>query len=899
MSDPQPSELDVELRHPQGRRQISAVWLVPIVAIGIALAIAVEAVLNRGPVIEIVFAEAEGVTENETELRYRDVTVGQVEDIQFTERLREVVLSVRLDPGVAEYVDADARFWIVAPEVSAQGVTGLSTLLGGVYLQGSWDGEPGVPETRFTGLPQPPLITGTEEGIEILLRAPRTGGISGGAPVLYKGVEVGVLDRPRLTEDGETVTGRAFVRAPYDRLVNSASRFWAVSGISLDISADGVDFDIANLTSLIRGGVAFDTIGRDPQDIAPGHAFDVFASREDAGTATPPDPEGPELVATAIFDRSVEGLAPGAPLTYGGIRIGSVVDTRGRVTSEADAGAAVQLRVDFRILPERLGIDPAPQGGDVIEQTEAVLRRLVDNGFRLRLAPQGLIGRSLKVDLVEISDAVPARLSRDGRGRPLVPTVMVDLPDPAMTARETLQRLRNLPIEQIAAEVQEILANVNTIIASDGVRAAPAEVTGLIADTRALISGPEVAGTLAAAERALNAAAAIAAEIERSAAVETLVQALERSDTIARGLAEAADGLPALVEEITAVAGTARALPLEALVTEASALLASADGLVSDPDTQALPGQLASALGDLETAASEASVLAARLNDPEAIAAVRSALLRVESIAASVDDAAARLPAVLADVEALAAEAAALPLQTLVAETTDLAARAASIAGDPLTQDLPERLDAALAEVAEAAAAAGALGRQVDESAAVETLASALARLDSVAASVDTAADGLPDLVARVDAIAAEVQSLPVSELVSEATGLVASAEALVSSEDTAQIPAALAEALDELALVLADLRAGGAVENVNATFAAANDAATAIADAADGLPELAQRLDGLVAQAETVLLAYGGRSEFNAQTLAALRDLRESAQAVTSLARTIERKPNSLLIGR
>ena len=54
-----------------------------------------------------------------------------------------------------------------------------------------------------------------------------------------------------------------------------------------------------------------------------------------------------------------------------------------------------------------------------------------------------------------------------------------------------------------------------------------------------------------------------------------------------------------------------------------------------------------------------------------------------------------------------------------------------------------------------------------------------------------------------------------------------------------------------------------------------------------------------LVAQAGTLVDAYGARSDFNSQTLAVLREVSAAARAVAQLARTIERNPNSLLIGR
>ena len=47
------------------------------------------------------------------------------------------------------------------------------------------------------------------------------------------------------------------------------------------------------------------------------------------------------------------------------------------------------------------------------------------------------------------------------------------------------------------------------------------------------------------------------------------------------------------------------------------------------------------------------------------------------------------------------------------------------------------------------------------------------------------------------------------------------------------------------------------------------------------------------------MIAAYGARSDFNAETLAMLREVRSAAKMVAQLARTIERNPNALILGR
>ena len=125
------------------------------------------------------------------------------------------------------------------------------------------------------------------------------------------------------------------------------------------------------------------------------------------------------------------------------------------------------------------------------------------------------------------------------------------------------------------------------------------------------------------------------------------------------------------------------------------------------------------------------------------------------------------------------------------------------------------------------------------------------------------------------------------------------SANTLVSSPDTAELPAALSGALDELNRTLAELREGGAVDNVNRTLASARNAADQIAASTNTLPQIVERLNALFVQAGRTIEGYNKGDQLSRATEATLRDIQEAADALTKLARTIERNPNSLLLGR
>lgn len=182
---------------------------------------------------------------------------------------------------------------------------------------------------------------------------------------------------------------------------------------------------------------------------------------------------------------------------------------------------------------------------------------------------------------------------------------------------------------------------------------------------------------------------------------------------------------------------------------------------------------------------------------------------------------------------------------------------------------------------------------------AVDRLMDVLDNVETATANTATASEGFPELVEDLRALVARASGIEVEELAAAATRVLNSADQLIGSDEMRQLPPALARALDEVQQVLADLREGEAVENMNRTLASARSAADAVAEAMNSLPALTQRLDRLVGQADGLIASYGTRSDFNAEAMQVMREFRETARAVTQLARTIERNPNSLLLGR
>ncbi|MGI3211055.1 intermembrane transport protein PqiB [Roseovarius tibetensis] len=636
-TDTTPPEPQVKPAKRPVRDRISIVWIVPLLALAVVIAIAWQSYADRGPLIEIGFENASGVRAGNTELRFRDVRVGLVEEVSFAEGLDTVLVKVRLDKNVAPYVDDDAQFWVVRPQVTTQGVSGLGTVLSGVYIEGLWDAETGETVTRFDGLPDAPLQRVGQSGLTLTMRASDGAALTENTPILYRGVKVGRVGKPVISADGTTSEAEAVIFSPHDRLIDSATRFWDTSGFSLSFGAGGASVNFSSIASLVSGGITFDTMLSGGTPAESGAQYTVY-SEEDAARASVFAGEGGETLAVSVlFDGNIAGLSAGAPVELNGLRIGEVEALGGMVNAGTTGDNRVQLAVTLAIRPGRLGLDAT--GG-----TEAALdflRTRVREGLRARLATASILTGGLKVELVEVADAPTEELLELAGAPPVIPTTESEIADVSATASGVFERINALPVEEVMAQAITLMQNANTLIASDETRAVPGNVNTLLSEAQAL--PPRLDATLAELETLI-------AQINEDALTTRLASLLDEAAQAARGVGTASEGVPDLVTRLDRIAAKAGEVDLDVLANDLSAFLANTGTLLAQDETRALPRQLNATLAELTLVLEE---LRAGGVVENAVATLDSARSAADTFAEAGND----LPGLIAEARAVLARA--------------------------------------------------------------------------------------------------------------------------------------------------------------------------------------------------------------------------------------------------
>jgi paraquat-inducible protein B len=652
------------------RRRPSLIWLMPLLALAISAAVVWNNYAQRGPLVTITFNSASGISAGTTEVRIRDLRVGVVEKVGFADGMGAVEAQIRFDKEIARYVDQNANFWLVEPTVTARGVSGIGTLLSGVYIAADWDGIEGVPTDRFSALEIPPLSTSGEDGTRIILRARAGGQLAAGAPVLTSGIEVGRIGQPTLSDSGATVTMEAFIFAPYNRRLTTNARFWDASGLSFNLGAQGLALKVDSLAALLEGGVTFGNPVTGGDLVSEGHVYDVFSSEQVARADAFEEDSNPDIPVSLLLDTDVNGLSLDTLVRFKGIKVGEVVDIVG-IPPEEGSDDTVKLRIDLRLSRARLAIPKNLLAGEVSE----LLEERTANGLRARLGAEGLFGQTVIIELVNLTAPPPAKITLGPDNRIFLPMAPPALSDPESGMNGLVERVSNLPIEELMNSATQALANVSRltttaegVLAADGMDEIPQKIDSILSEARTLITEVREGGaienlnsTLKRADTALQSVnedvgatladlRSILGKVNEGGAVENFNTMLKSADNALKSVNGAVESTLNEAEKLLADLRTGGAIKsvnetlaeVRTLITELreggaienlNATLKSADSAL-----QSVDGVVASTLVEVQTLIKE-------LREGGAIENLNATLKSADSALQSVDSAVSTLPA--------------------------------------------------------------------------------------------------------------------------------------------------------------------------------------------------------------------------------------------------------------
>ena len=464
------------------RRRFPLVWLIPIAATLIGIAMLVQSWLSSGPRVRIEFAQAQGLTAGKTHVSYKDVVVGTVSTVSLSEDRTGVVATVDFTRDARDLLKDDTRFWIVRPQIGAAGISGIETLLSGVYIALD-PGTTGRAQTHYKGMNDAPMVTRGTAGKRFLLKAADIGSLYVGAPVYFHHLKAGRLVSYQMSSD-KSLDIRIFIDAPYDQLVHPTTRFWNASGVDLSLTAAGLKVETQALATIVAGGIAFD----DPPAVeeTPAAAADSTFYLTGDRTSAMADPDGPPLRMRMRFDSPLRGLAIGAPVEFFGVSIGNVVKV---AVDFVPPTQKFSLLVDVVTYPHRLGsvLDKFPTNNEEDAKVAAFIGSMVHTGLRAQARTGNLLTGQLYVAL-DFMKSPPAAIF-DAKARPIViPTMGGSVDKLQRDVGDFVAKLNRLPLDSIGKRLDQDVGELGTTLQLLNGKTLPA-LSDTLADSRKVLQG--------------------------------------------------------------------------------------------------------------------------------------------------------------------------------------------------------------------------------------------------------------------------------------------------------------------------------------------------------------------------------------------------------------------------
>jgi len=247
---------------------------------------------------------------------------------------------------------------------------------------------------------------------------------------------------------------------------------------------------------------------------------------------------------------SVQGLEVGAPVRFRGVAIGRVTEI-GLVSSRYRRPEGVSFAGAFQLVLVRFTVQ-MQLVGEVPSVMEAV-----DIGLRARLSSQGLTG----VGYIELDFTDPERFpmpripwTPEAQFVPSIPSNIAQVQD---SATMLLQRLENVDIQGIVANVSALLADARAQLGQGGdVQVLLSDASQVMRSVRSAVDAADLPAVAVEARRTVSAAQALITSRE-------LQQAIAQGGAAMTELRQAAARLPASINQLEAGLRSARGATLD------------------------------------------------------------------------------------------------------------------------------------------------------------------------------------------------------------------------------------------------------------------------------------------------------------------------------------------------
>ncbi|MGR5207366.1 MULTISPECIES: intermembrane transport protein PqiB [Vibrio] len=466
------------------KKQVSAIWIIPILALAMGAWMLFQYITSTGPEITLELPTAEGIEVGKTDIKALNVKVGTITKVTLSKDYDHIIATAQMDRDAVRMLRDDTLFWVVKPRVGREGVSGLETLLSGAYIQ-LQPGKSGKEKRKFTILDTPPVAPPDAKGLRVVLTHPEAGKLGVGDPVIYKGFTVGRVEKTSFDVKDKLAHYQLFILQPYDNLVRTKTKFWLNSGVDLQLNANGFDLKFGSLESILTGGVTFSIIPENSISKPLTKELVHFRLYDDIKQVRA-DMYSNYVDFVMLFDESVRGLKTEAPVEYRGLRIGTVMKVPMDLSHSNNEFSVKNIPVLVRIEPGRIYENFNPS---LLQDFKREIMSEFSKGLRGTLKTGSLLTGALYIEADYYSDESSYTAS-EYSGIDVFPTKRGSFAQVQIQINDFLKKINNLPLEdalsslsttlnttdKTLASIQQTVANVNQLLTLNDTQQIPKDI---------------------------------------------------------------------------------------------------------------------------------------------------------------------------------------------------------------------------------------------------------------------------------------------------------------------------------------------------------------------------------------------------------------------------------------
>ena len=432
----------------------TSIWIVPFIALLIAGWLAYQYFSELGPEIRIILPKNEGLQAGQSHIKYRNIPVGTVKKIKLQQDGKGIVVVARMDKSVSPFLNDSAKFWIVKPEVSIGGVSGLDTLISGTYIN-MHAGKSENAKKEFVG--QSHAYRDDSSGRYFVLNsALGNNAIKTGTPVYFKNIKVGQVEYVVLALDNASVDIIVYIEDKYTPYIQANSNFWVRSTFEASLNNGRVDFSVAPVTDLIQGAIEFTSEKKGLKCTVPDAFVFTLHNNKSAIENTHIGKSKPDFKIFKIYtDEPIARLNIGAPVRYEGFEVGKVKEVKifydnKKHKMQSDVSVAINLSV-------------FANSNDIGTSTgKTNFYNAVKEGLRAQIIPSDPILGFLYVDLSFIEGEANQSIEYKNAFN-VLPSVTYRSGNMMASLTKIIDKINGLPLNKLVDSLNTILENSNKV----------------------------------------------------------------------------------------------------------------------------------------------------------------------------------------------------------------------------------------------------------------------------------------------------------------------------------------------------------------------------------------------------------------------------------------------------